>query len=180
MNRICVQNGIKEFEFPYISIKVNGNKIDYPESVFSVAVRREYNRISTLEMHQKNKQGIFGDVIISETGIYTANSAIEVWMGESIGKETYCAFKGKIITLGTYGNYENLRIEAKHVAEEMTKKRKLRSFEDKSDIDIIKDICSEYDISLSIDEAPGEPNEKIIQYNVTDWDFINIRAEAKG
>ncbi len=180
MNKICVQNGIKEFESPYICIKVNGKDFDYPESIFSVAVRREYNRISTLEMHLKNKQGIFEEINMSKKDIFSTNSAIEMWMGESIGKETYCAFKGTIIKLGTYENDEILRIEAKHVAEEMTKNRKLRSFGDKSDTEIINDICSEYGFNPPLDDVSSVPNDNNTQANVTDWDFINIRAEALG
>lgn len=181
MNKICVKNGIKEFEYPYISIKVNGELMEYPESVFSVAVSHEYNRISTLEIHLTNKMEMLGNVVISETDIFAANSSIEIWIGGRWGEETYCAFKGTIIKIGTYENGKKLVVTAKHAAEEMTKNRKLRSFEDKSDTDIIKDICSEYNIEPIIDEVLGEqPNEKITQYNVTDWDFINIRAEAIG
>ena len=180
MNKIYINNDIKEFEYPYISIKVNGKIFDYPESVFSIAAKREYNGISKLELHLKNKLGIFEEVIMSELGIFTPNSAIEVWMGEWIGKETYCAFKGTIIKLSTNENDENLSIEAKHVAEEMTKIRKLRSFKEKSYIDIIKDICSEYNIEPSIDEDSVVPPQDPPQYNVTDWDFINILAETIG
>lgn len=180
MNKICGQNGIKEFDYPYLSIKVNGKDLDYPESVFSVAVRREYNRISTLEMHLKNKQGIFEEVIISETDVFTANSDIEVWIGERIEKEEHCAYKGKIIECSTRKNNEFLVVKAKHVAEKMTRNRKLRSFKDKSKLDIIKDICSEYNIETSIDEVSCEPCKEMPQYNVTDWDFINILAETIG
>ena len=81
MNKICVNNDTKEFEYPYISIKVNGKLMDYSESVFSVAVRNEYNRISTLEMHLMNKMGMFGEVIVSETDIFTTDSSIEIWIG---------------------------------------------------------------------------------------------------
>lgn len=181
MNKICVNNDKKEFEYPYISIKVNGKLIDYQESVFSVAVKNEYNRISTLEMHLINKVGIFEDVIISEKNIFTADSSIEIWIGGKFEEETYCAFKGTIIQLGTYENEKKLRVIAKHAAEVMTKNRKLRSFGNKAVTDIIKDICREYDIEPFVDEVSGEqPVIEDSQYNVTDWDFINIRAEALG
>ena len=63
----------------------------------------------------------------------------------------------------------------------MTKNRKLRSFGDKAVTDIIKDICREYNIDSFVDEVSGEqPVIEDSQYNVTDWDFINIRAEAIG
>lgn len=180
MNKICVEKNTKEFEYPYIFIKVNGEIIDCLENVFSVAVVREYNRISTMEMHLKNKAGIFEEIIISQTNTFTANSIIEIWMGASIDKEDYCAFKGKITKLSTYENDENLVVIAKHDAEKMTKNRKLRSFENKSDIDIIKEICGEYDINPFVDEISDEINEERTQFNVTDWDFVNILAETSG
>ena len=181
MNKINLKNNSKETEYPFVTVKVNGKKIEYPECITCISTNDEYNKISSLEIKAENKLGVFGEVIVSDTKTFTTKSEIEVWIGANVDEEDYCLFKGKITIISLSKKDQCLTIKAKHAAEEMTKNRKLRSLENKSDTDIIKEICSEYNIEAFVEstEKSGE-QEKIVQYNVTDWDFINIRAEANG
>ena len=180
-NKIKINNNIKETDYPFITVKVDGKRIKYPECVSTIATCSQYNKISMLEIHAENHLGIFDDIIVSDTDTFTTKSDIEVWLGATVNSEDCCIFKGEIIELGISEMGKRLNVSAKHIAEKMTKERKLHNFENKPADEIINSICHDYGIKLDMDplEKKGNP-EKDVQYNVTDWDFINIIAERNG
>lgn len=78
-----------------------------------------------------------------------------------------------------------LCIELKDNAIKMTAERKNRIFTDKTDVEILKAICSEYSgKGISKIEIPadgdGEKHREMVQYFCSDWDFLVSRADAIG
>ncbi len=70
-------------------------------------------------------------------------------------------------------------ITAKGKTFQMTIANKVTSYKDKTDSDILKEITSRYGLNASIGNMTTK-HEILTQYGVTDWDFVNMRAEAYG
>lgn len=70
-----------------------------------------------------------------------------------------------------------LIIELRHEYYLSSLKKENRIFMDKSDSDIINEILNEYSFSSEINSL-SEKHRQMIQFNSSDWDFMNMRAEA--
>lgn len=90
-------------------------------------------------------------------------------------------FKGEVIkhSLEVEQNESYITIEAKHRAHQLSVNRKNKVFANKTDSEVINEIIQENEMTAKV-EATQNTHESIVQYNVTDWDFANIRAEANG
>lgn len=81
-----------------------------------------------------------------------------------------------------------LCIELKDQAVKMTAARKNRIFADKTDVDILKEICNDYlgkgiekvDIPAGGNPDGNQPHREMVQYFCSDWDFLVSRADAIG
>ena len=101
----------------------------------------------------------------------------------SLGREGKLAtvFRGIVtdrsLLLSSQG--AQVTVTARHEAYKMTLERRFRCHEDQKDSDIISAVIGEYGIQADVADTPAT-QEKIVQYNCSDWDFINMRAEAAG
>lgn len=103
---------------------------------------------------------------------------IEIKIGYTRQHQTI--FKGIIVKHAITASEElksRLVIELRHEYYLLSLKRNNRIFMDKSDSDIISEILNEYGYSSTIDDL-SEKHKQMIQFNSSDWDFMNMRAEA--
>lgn len=173
--------GTENIKYPDINgttsykLMVDGKESSYSHLVRTITSSCELGKISSVEIVLDNV--LDEEEYLSDTNGFDINKELEVYIGYD--KPENLVFKGYIIKKNLSQMCTVLTVTAKHNAEKMTKERKLRSFEDKKDSDIISEICGEYGIDAKID-ATDDQHEKIVQYNCSDWDFINVRAEANG
>ena len=164
-----------------ISIKINtdGKEIDCSQFLVSVTTKCEFNRIASAEIILEDGGLTDEDFTIGNSDTFLIGKDIEIAAG--FGDSTETIFSGTIVkqSIKIDNKKDQLLITAKHKAFKMTMNRQFRSFEDQTDTDIIKSICGEYGIDCEADTTEVK-HEKLIQYNCTDWDFINMRAEANG
>lgn len=164
-------NGVVSF-----NVLVGGEDALCQQYIVSINTTAEFNKISTLEIVFEGEDADDGPFALA-TDAYGIGSDIEVLVGYGEASET--VFKGTIIKKAITAKGAGLTITAKHVAEKMTTEKKARTFEDQTVKDIIQSVCGEYGIDVDV-EKPGNQSEKKIQGNYSDWDFINIIAEAEG
>jgi len=72
-----------------------------------------------------------------------------------------------------------LTIVAKNKAFVTTINKKSAVFMDKKDSEVIEQLISDANLSVDID-ATDVQHTSMIQFDATDWDFINMRSEANG
>jgi Rhs element Vgr protein len=92
------------------------------------------------------------------------------------------AFKGIIIKhaikVKANGNTQ-LQIECMDTAVKMTIGRHNQYFENVKDSDVFDDLISKYSLN-SDPETTKLQHKELVQHNITDWDFMLLRAEANG
>ncbi len=149
------------------------------QQVVSVTTLCEFQKIGTAEIVLENQPLPDEKDPIGDTDLFSIGKETEVKAGYDDPSNSL--FKGVIVKQAlNYAQGQNqLTITAKDKAYKMTLDRHSRSFEDMSDKEIIEELCGNYGITADIDDTTVT-HEKIVQYNCTDWDFINMRAEANG
>lgn len=162
-----------------IKIKTDGKEIDCSQYLVSVTTKCEFNRIATAEIVLQDGGLLDDDFAIGDSDTFLIGKDIEIAAGYEEALET--VFSGTIVkqSIKLDNKTDLLLITAKHKAFKMTANRQFRSFDDQTDTDIIQSICNEYGIECAADTTDVK-HEKLIQYSCSDWDFINIRAEANG
>ena len=124
-------------------ILVNGQQTAYAQHIISISTSAAFDRISVLEIILSN--WLPGEKeYISDTANFPMNAEIEVWVGYD--EPSHKIFKGYINEMTVSDLCAILTIKARHAADRMDDVRKLRSFENMSDDEIVNDICDEYGI----------------------------------
>ncbi len=169
-----------DFYRPFgIALLSDGKDPECIQHVISITTSCEYGKIATSEIALKNVVNFNQDDPIGDTDLFLIGKEIEVKAGYDEPSETL--FKGVIVKQAI--NYSRgqaqLVVTAKHKAYKMTLNRQFRNFEDMTDKDIIEEICGNYGIDVDVEDSTVT-HERMVQYNCSDWDFINLRAEANG
>ena len=162
-----------------LALLSDGNDAKCFQHVISITTSCEFGKIATAEIVLENVAMYNQDEPIGDTDLFLIGKEIEVKAGYEEPSETL--FKGVIVKQAI--NYSRgqaqLVVTAKHKAYKMTLNRQFRNFEDMTDKDIIEEICGNYGIDIDVEDSTFT-HERMVQYNCSDWDFINLRAEANG
>ena len=163
----------------HLALLCDGKDTKCIQHVFSITTSCEFERIATAEIVLENVAMYDQKDLIGDTDLFLIGKEIEVKAGYKEPSE--CLFKGIIVkqSINYSQNQTHLVVTAKHKAYKMTLNRQFRNFEDMSDKDIIEEICGNYGIDADVEDSPII-HERMVQYNCSDWDFINLRAEANG
>ena len=162
-----------------LRLSVDGKESDYSPYLLSVSTQTECGRIASAEI-QLSDGGLENEsFFIGDSEDFTIGKEITILAGYEDAGE--CLFKGIIekrsIRLDNTDSI--LTVTAKHPAFRMTQERGQCTYENCTDKDIIEQICSKYGIRAEVDDTPVS-HERTVQYACSDWDFINLRAEAAG
>lgn len=162
-----------------LSVRVDGKETGFQPYILSVETTMEFHRLATAEI-TINDGGLGDDDFpIGDADDFLVGKEVEVLVGKE--KADQSIFKGlvEMQSILLESDSSLLKITAKHMAYKMTLERKLRSFENTTDKEVIETICAEYGIKVEV-KGQNVKHERLVQYNCTDWDFINLRAEAMG
>ncbi len=160
-----------------VKVLNDGAEVDCIARLVSVETLCSIGRISTAVVTFQDHSQEF-EVAESET--FAEGSSLEVRIGRD-DDEPECIFKGTVTNraLNLSKDGAMFVVTARHDAYKMTLERHFRCLEEISDADAISQVCGEYGLDVQTDSTPVS-HEKLFQYNCTDWDFVNMRAEASG
>lgn len=172
-------DGDKEYRlsgFVSAGFKVDGKDVDCSAVLISVETSCSVGRIAMARIALMDNPVALEE---SDAESFSIGSQLEI----SLGREGKLAtvFRGIVtdrsLLLSSQG--AQVTVTARHEAYKMTLERRFRCHEDQKDSDIISTVIGEYGIQADVADTPAT-HEKIVQYNCSDWDFINMRAEAAG
>jgi Rhs element Vgr protein len=120
---------------------------------------------------------------ISNTGGFIPGSEVEIKLRYEGNPESEATvFKGVIIKHGLeatrYGSF--LSLELKDPAVKLCSRRNSAVFKELTDDQIIKQIIENNGLTPGELSPANAQHKELVQYYVTDWDFILARAEANG
>ncbi|MEO7312796.1 MAG: type VI secretion system tip protein VgrG [Chitinophagaceae bacterium] len=162
------------------TVKIGGEAIPRTFNVASAVINRSINRITSLDLAILDGDAASSGFPASDDVLFVPGKAIELWGGFS-SQETVL-FKGIIIKHSLRIREDSspmLMIDARDKAVKMTVGAKNHYYENKKDSEIIEDLAGTYGLDKDI-ETTTVQHKQLLQYNCTDWDFIQTRAESNG
>ena len=162
------------------TIKIDGKIIDEEElTLTGLVIEQEANRIPTATLIIVDGDVAKQDFEISSSAWLVPGKEIEIYLGQFNNEAL--VFKG-IITkqrIEKRSNFSQLEVECKDAAYQMTLRRNSQYFENSTDSEIAEQVMDAYGITYDIDPTEYEYPEQV-QYNSTDWDFLQMRMEVNG
>ncbi len=179
MTDILIPNDSKHDVATY-KILLDGTEADPSYQLLSLSVYKELNRVSTATIIFRDGDAALQTFPLSNKNDFIPGKKIEI----SIGRDSVntSAFKGIIIrhAIKVKGNGNTqLQIECMDAAVKMTIGRHNQYFENVKDSDVFDDLISKYGLT-SDPETTKLKHKELVQHNITDWDFMLLRAEANG
>lgn len=161
-------------------ITLDGSEMDPSYQLLSLSINKELNRISSASIVLRDGDAALQTFPLSNKADFVPGKKIEI----SIGKDgiNKSAFKGIVvkhaIKVQTVGNTQ-LHVECMDTAVKMTIGRQSAYFESIYDSELFDNLISKYDITSDA-ETTSLQHKELVQHNITDWDFLLLRAEANG
>lgn len=159
-----------------LAFKVDGTDVDCSATLVSTETLCAAGRIATARIILQEDPEVLSE---SESDQFGIGKKVEIGFGRD-GK-TDTVFSGIItdraLRMGLDG--AELVVTARHEAFKMTLQRQFRTHEGMTDSDIIQKLAGDYGIAAKVDSTQAK-HEKVVQYNCSDWDLMNLRAEAAG
>jgi Rhs element Vgr protein len=160
------------------TVLANGTDIRPDYRVIRIEVNREVNRIPSAILIIEDGDAAGADFRASSSETFIPGVEIEIKAGYHSTEQTI--YKGVIVKHGirfTGFGGSHLRLECRDKAYKMTLGRNNRVFTDTKDSDAMGTIFSAHGLTGQAEDTVVT-KDKILQQNASDWDFINLRAEA--
>ena len=158
-------------------VLLNGVELSEDTEIISIRIRKQFCKIPSAEVTFYYGNLSNSTFIDENDDKLDVGTEIEILATD----DELTLFKGivvkKGISLSSRRSY--LTLTAKNKAFKMTQSRMNHVFSEMKDSEIIEDLIGKYGIDCDV-EATTYQNESVTQYNCTDWDFVNMKAEANG
>lgn len=158
----------------------NGQAVSPNYHVLALTVFKEANRIPVAKIVLRDGSASEETFPLSESEDFVPGAEIEIKVGYDGTNSTL--FKGIVVKHGIRikdNGVTTLSLECKDKCVKMTIGRKSKYYEDLKDKEIIEQIIGAAGLEADV-ESTDLKHKEIVQHDVTDWDFINLRAELNG
>lgn len=162
------------------TILINDEALPQHLSLLGLEVINEANRIPSACLFFSDGNVATGEWRVSSEEYFVPGNEITIQVGYHTQEETI--FSGIVVaqSLRVRSNRLELQVTCKDKAIALTTTRKSRHFEEKTDSDAIHEILGDYEIQSGEIASTDITHTDLVQFNSTDWDFINMRTEANG
>ncbi|MFV0591121.1 MAG: type VI secretion system tip protein VgrG [Draconibacterium sp.] len=160
-------------------ILIEGEELSSSYQVLSIAVEKEINRIPWAKIVLLDGDPSAQDFALSNEAFFVPGKEIEIKAGYHSDEET--VFKGIVIrhNLSIRSDKAQLVIECRDKAVKMTIGRKSKYFYESKDSDVLEEIIGAHNLEKDV-EATSVDYLEMVQYRVSDWDFMIARAQANS
>lgn len=161
------------------TILSGGAEVSRTYNLASLVVNKEFNRIASATIIFVDGDPAKESFEISNKAEFEPGKEIEIKLGYRSDEET--VFKGIVIKHGIKirKGASLLVVDCKDKAAKMTVSCKSKYFKDATDSDAIEEIIDTYGLEKDV-TGTSVTHPHLVQYNATDWDFIQCRAEMNG
>jgi Rhs element Vgr protein len=162
------------------TILIDGNQIPGTVKVNQIVIDKEVNRIPTAKIVLIDGDPSAEDFPVSNEELFVPGKQIQVQVGYHSDETTL--FDGIIvkhsIKLRANGNAV-LILECKDKAFKMSIGRKSKYFYEVKDSEVMEEIVGNYSLTAEVADTQNQ-HQELVQFQVTDWDFLMIRTEING
>ncbi|MES2796715.1 MAG: phage baseplate assembly protein V [Bacteroidota bacterium] len=165
------------------NLSVNGMPLPSDFQLISVQIKQGYQYISSAQISLKQEVGFGNPLTINPLGMPFAGNKLSI--KAKLDFDEIDIFEGTIVK-HKYKNSKNgtrLQIMAKTKAINLAINIKSEVFAKQSDKEVIESIVQTNGCSLEATNLTTEfmvKHSQLVKNEISDWDFINLRAEANG
>lgn len=162
-------------------IKVDGKKVSALYPVISIVVDKTINKIPSAKITLTDGVPAQESFSIINSNDFKLGASIEILAGYHNKEEKI--FEGIIVKQEVRAKNERtplLIVACRDIVYRATLVPKNRSFEHVKDSDVFQEILGNYKGLTKKIASTTIKHEKLLQQEMTDWDFLNVRAEANG
>lgn len=161
------------------TVMVDGEELRESIQVLSIQVQKELNRIPYAKLVLVDGDPSNADFPLSNEPTFLPGKPIEIALGYHSSNER--VFSGLIISqrLKIRDGLSQLIIECRDKATKMTLARKSGYYYDSNDGEVIETLISRNGLQADVGSS-NYSHPELVQYDVTDWDFMVTRAQANG
>ncbi len=159
---------------------INNTELSNEVLLLQLVVTKLYNKIASAKLVFQDGAADIRDFPLSNDSDYKPGNAVKVQLGYDGNVDT--VFEGIIVKHGVKvqaSGVSILVIEAKDKAVKLTGARKSKYFVTKKDSEIIEALAGDGGLNTDV-QTTTETHKQMVQFDVTDWDFLLTRAEANG
>jgi Rhs element Vgr protein len=163
-----------------LSIYSGGQAIDAAVAILSVVVSHAVNKVPSARIVVAEDDEVRERLPLSDSDVFKPGKEIRIAAG--YGSKETTIFEGVVVTHGlrSAGGGVRLVIECRDKALAMTLGRRSANYVDAGDGDILSRLIGAYSgLSASV-YSTAPTHKELVQYDVSDWDFMLARAEANG
>lgn len=161
------------------AVLIDGQEIPGTYHLLSITVTRELNRIPSAIIHLADGEASKATFEASNSDLFIPGKKIDIQLGYRSQNDS--VFKGIVVkhSIKIRKSASMLIVECRDACVKMTLGRKSQYYIDKKDSDIIEEIIDSYGLQHDV-VATDIDLKEVLQYDSTDWDFVQCRAEANG
>lgn len=165
-----------------VLITCDGAALPDTAQILSLEVTHAVNRIPSARVVLLDDSEVDAArrLALSDGDLFKPGAAIEIKAGH--GSAADLIFSGIVVRhgvrIGPFGR-SRLVVECRDKAVRMTVGRRSANFVDMSDDAILSKLVKAHGLAASVD-ATAVTHKELVQYDVSDWDFVLARAEANG
>ena len=166
----------------FVSITSDGTVVAAREAIVSVEVTHAANRVpfARLVLLDDSDTDPAKHLALSDAALLKPGANIEIMAG--YGDAADSIFQGIVVRHGVRvgaAGQSRLVVDCRDAAVKMTAVRKCANYIDSKDSDIFGKLAQAYGLTAAV-TATTVQHKELVQYDVTDWDFMLARAEANG
>ncbi len=162
-----------------VTVLSEGNELPRNWQLLSLNIQYEVNRIPSASLIFQDGEVSAETFPVSDGAELQLGKAIEIKAGYQGNDEML--FKGLVIkqSIKIRQSRSMLVVECKDEVVKMTGSPRCAYFVKQKDSDVIESIIQANGLQADVTATDFE-HEQLVQYNATDWDFVQMRAEANG
>ena len=164
-----------------ITVKSEGQAIDASFMIASVDVTAEVDRIADATIVFLDGDHASQEYPVADSALFQPGKLIEI-LARFGDDPDATIFKGPVVRNGLriHEGRPTFVVEMRDSAVALTRRRQSRVFREVADSDLFSQIVQAAGLTTGTVDATTPTHREMVQYRVTDWDFLLSRAQALG
>lgn len=163
-----------------IIVRGSGNAIDSEQVTMTLDIVKQVDRIPDATLTIVDYRSEDNKLELGDAEFLAPGKAVEIALLREGEPETL-AFAGRIVRHGIrYTGSWVLRLDVRDAAVALTRPRRSRVLVQLSDGEVFSQLVRDAGLALGDVAATGPRHAQLVQYRVSDWDFLISRAQALG
>jgi Rhs element Vgr protein len=160
-------------------ILIDGEALPTTVPVISIVIQRDVNKIPFVRIRINDGDPSLEDFPISNEDYFIPGKEVEIKLGYR--SDNITLFKGIVVSHSNKISSKSaeLVVECKDKAVKLTVGKRSKHYENVTDGDIAEEIIDKYGLEKEV-ESTSIQHKELIQYNISDWDFMISRMDIIG